>query len=364
VGGLGAGQRPQALVRLDVTTAVEEVVDEHDEVDVGSAVLRSPTGELLAVVYSADRLEWHFHDEEFERRCTAARALHRGDVQAVSLSEDESRWVVTFNDDREPGATFSFDATSGDGDFLFKPRPKLDPEALAPMRPVTITSRDGLSLPSLLTLPLGGGSTGLPMVLLVHGGPWARDAWGYHPEVQYLANRGYAVLQVNYRGSDGFGKSFTHAAEREFGRKMLAYVGPSSLVTLIRSFPPYWRPFLQGSWFRYVGDPGTEEEPVEEVVADLLDRSPLTHVDRITTPLMVVQGANDPRVTKVESDQIVAALRARGVDVEYLVKDDEGHGFANPENRLDLYRAMERFLAQHLGGEVPQGEPVPATSTS
>jgi dipeptidyl aminopeptidase/acylaminoacyl peptidase len=128
------------------------------------------------------------------------------------------------------------------------------------------------------------------------------------------------------------------------------YVGPSSLVTLVRSFPPYWRPFLMGSWYRYVGDPGTEEEPDDEVVADLLARSPLSRVDAIRTPLLVVQGANDPRVTKQEADQIVAALAARGVDVEYLVKDDEGHGFANPENRLDLYRAMERFLAEHLGG--------------
>jgi dipeptidyl aminopeptidase/acylaminoacyl peptidase len=212
---------------------------------------------------------------------------------------------------------------------------------------------------------------------------------------------------VNYRGSTGRGKAFTHAAERELGRKMhddlvdavawavdggvadpdriavyggsyggyaalcgvtftpdlfaaaISYVGPSSLVTLIRSFPPYWRPFLEGTWFRYVGDPGTEEEPDEEVVLDLLERSPLTHVDRITTPLMVVQGANDPRVTKVESDQIVAALRARGVEVEYLVKDDEGHGFANPENRLDLYRAMERFLARHLGGRREPEVPAP-----
>ncbi|HUF33184.1 MAG TPA: S9 family peptidase [Acidimicrobiales bacterium] len=386
------------LVRLRLDSGEEEIVDEHPDVDLASAVIRERTGELLAAVYVVERLEWHFHDDTFEAACQAARRLHHGDLQGVTMSEDEQRWVVVFNDDREPGVTFSFDAGTAAGEFLFKPRPKLDPEALAPMRPVTITSRDGLSLSSFLTLPLGVEPTGLPMVLLVHGGPWAQDVWGYQPEVQLLANRGYAVLQVNYRGSTGYGKGFTHAAEREFGRKMhddlvdavewaikegvadadrvaiyggsyggyaslcgvtftpdlfaaaIAYVGPSSLVTLIRSFPAYWRPFLQGSWFRYVGDPGTEEEPVEEVVADLLDRSPLTHVDRITTPLMVVQGANDPRVTKVESDQIVAALEERGVEVEYLVKDDEGHGFANPENRLDLYRAMEQFFARHLGG--------------
>ena len=392
------GTDRKRLVRLSVVDAEEEVVDEHPDVDLTTAVLRDRTGELLAAVYLTERLEWHHHDEVFGRRVEAARALHRGDLQGISRDEAEERWVVTFNDDREPGVTFSFDARTGQGEFLFKPRPKLDPEALAPMRSVVLTSRDGLPLHSLLTLPLAGPRTGLPMVLLVHGGPWAQDVWGYQPEVQLLANRGYAVLQVNYRGSTGRGKSFTHAAEGEFGRKMhddlvdavawavaegvadparvaiyggsyggyaalcgvtftpdlfaaaIAYVGPSSLVTLIRSFPPYWRPFLQGTWFRYVGDPGTEEEPDEAVVADLLERSPLTYVDRITTPLMVVQGANDPRVTKVESDQIVAALRARGVDVEYLVKDDEGHGFANPENRLDLYRAMERFLAEHLGG--------------
>lgn len=401
------GTDRKRLVRLSTATGEEAVVDEHPAVDLATALLRDRTGELLAAVYVEERLTWHFHDAGFEAAGEAARRLHHGDLQGISLSDDERRWVVTFNDDREPGVTFSFDAARGEGDFLFKPRPKLDPEVLAPMRPVTITSRDGLALPSLLTLPLGVAPTGLPMVLLVHGGPWAQDVWGYQPEVQLLANRGYAVLQVNYRGSTGYGKAFTHAAEGEFGRKMhddlvdavtwavgqgiadpartaiyggsyggyaalcgvtltpelfaaaISYVGPSSLVTLIRSFPPYWRPFLQGTWFRYVGDPGTEEEPDEAVVADLLERSPLTHVERITTPLMVVQGANDPRVTKVESDQIVAALRERGVAVEYLVKDDEGHGFANPENRLDLYRAMERFLARHLGGRA-EGAGAPA----
>ena len=411
------GADRKRLVRLDTTTAEEEVVDSHPDVDLATAVTRSRTGELLAAVYVVERLVWHHHDDGFAAAFEAATGLHHGDLQGVTTSDDEQRWVVVFNDDREPGVTYSFDVATGEGTFLFKPRPKLDPAVLSPMEPVTVTSRDGLELHSLLTLPVeadpvdgltpdGEGETPegegtrspLPMVLLVHGGPWAQDMWGYQPEVQLLTNRGYAVLQVNYRGSTGYGKAFTHAAEGEFGRKMhddlidavewavregvadaerigiyggsyggyaalcgvtftpdvfaaaIAYVGPSSLVTLIRSFPPYWRPFLKGTWFRYVGDPGTEEEPDDEVVADLLARSPLSYVERITTPLMVVQGANDPRVTKVESDQIVAALAERGVDVEYLVKDDEGHGFANPENRLDLYRAMEHFFARHLGG--------------
>ena len=265
------------------------------------------------------------------------------------------------------------------------------------MRPVRIDSRDGLALHSYLTLPLDVEPRGLPAVLLVHGGPWARDAWGYDPEVQLLANRGYAVLQVNYRGSTGFGKAFTHAAEHEFAGRMhddlidgvelaggrghrrprpgrhlrrlvrratppwwarpsrptsspppSASSGPSSLVTLVRSFPAYWRPFLASTWFRYVGDPDDPEQ-----LADLEARSPLDAGGRdIRCPLLVIQGANDPRVTKAESDQIVAALRARGVTVEYLVKDDEGHGFVKPENRMDAYGAIERFFATHLGGRV------------
>lgn len=396
--GSAVGVDKERLVRLDVATGEETPVDSDDEVDLLAPILRERTGELLATVYSKDRLVWHYFDDEVESKIEAARALHRGDLQGLSWDATETKLVVTFNDDREPGVTFFFDASTGNGDFLFKPRPKLDPDDLAPMTPVRIESRDGYTLHSLLTLPVGVEPANLPMVLLVHGGPWARDAWGYQPEVQLLANRGYAVLQVNYRGSTGFGKTFQHAAEHEFAGRMhddlidavqwaikqgyadparvgiyggsyggyatlvgvtftpdvfaaaIAYVGPSSLVTLIRSFPPYWHPFMEATWFRYVGNPGTEEEPNEEVVADLLARSPITYVDRIVTPLLVVQGANDPRVTKIESDQIVAALRERGVSVDYIVKDDEGHGFANPENRLDLYRAMERFFAEHLGG--------------
>ncbi|MDP8955008.1 MAG: S9 family peptidase [Actinomycetota bacterium] len=386
------------LVRLDLASGEETEVHAHDEVDLGGPILRSRTGELLAVLYMVDRLEVAFFDDDFERKWRRASELHHGDLAGVSMDDDETTWVVSFDDDREPGATFLLDTDTGEAQFLFRPRPKLDPATLAPMQTLRIESRDGYPLHCCLTLPLGVEPAGLPMVLVVHGGPWARDSWGYDPEAQFLANRGYAVLQVNYRGSTGFGKAFMHAAEHEFAAKMhddlldavewavgagiadrervaiyggsyggyatlvgvtftpevfaaaIDYVGPSSLVTLVRSFPAYWRPFLQGSWYRFVGDPGTEEEPNEEVVADLWARSPLSRVDAIRTPLLVVQGANDPRVTKQEADQIVAALRERGVDVEYLCKDDEGHGFSNPENRLDLYRAMERFLAEHLGG--------------
>jgi dipeptidyl aminopeptidase/acylaminoacyl peptidase len=396
--GSARGTDLTRLVRLDLATGEESEVHSHPEVDLGGPILRARTGELLAVTNMVDRLEVAFFDADFEGKWAQAATLHHGDVAGVSMDDDETTWVVSFDDDREPGATFRLDTLSGESKFLFRPRPKLDPATLAPMQTVRITSRDGYTLHCCLTLPLGLEPEGLPMVLVVHGGPWARDTWGYDPEAQFLANRGYAVLQVNYRGSTGFGKAFMHAAEHEFAGRMhddlidavewavkrgtadrdrvaiyggsyggyatlvgvtftpdvfaaaIDYVGPSSLVTLVRSFPAYWRPFLQGSWFRFVGDPGTEEEPNEEVVADLWARSPLSKVDAIRTPLLVVQGANDPRVTKQEADQIVAALGERGVQVEYLLKDDEGHGFANPENRLDLYRAMERFLAEHLGG--------------
>ena len=239
------------------------------------------------------------------------------------------------------------------------------------------------------------------MVLLVHGGPWARDDWGYQPEVQFFSNRGYAVLQVNYRGSTGYGKSFYNAAVKQFAERMHTdlmdgvewavrrgvadprkiciyggsyggyatlvgvtftpdafvcaadYVGPSSLVTLVESFPAYWRPFMEGSWFRFVGDPSN---PADR--ADMWRRSPLSRVDSIRTPLLIIQGANDPRVTRREADQLAIALRDRGVAVSYLVAGDEGHGFLNPENRLAAYRAIEQLFGRYLGGRVQAEVPL------
>ncbi|WP_217914118.1 S9 family peptidase [Miltoncostaea marina] len=381
------------LVELDPADGSEREIDADDEVDLAAPLVSDRTGELLGAAYVRDRVVLHAFDERFARDWEAIRRLHPGDPHITGQDADETMFVVSFDDDRDPGAAYLYDRATGASRLLHRSRPWLDPETLAPMRPVTITSRDGLPLRSYLTLPLGAEPRDLPAVLVVHGGPWARDTWGYDPQAQMLANRGYAVLQVNYRGSTGFGKRFMHAAEREFAGRMhddlidavewlvgegiadrrrvgiyggsyggyaalvgatftpdvfaavVSMVGPSSLVTLVRSFPPYWRPLLASTWFRYVGDPDDPEQ-----LADLEARSPLNRVDRITAPLLVIQGANDPRVTKAESDQIVEALRARGVAVEYLVKDDEGHGFVKPENRMDAFRAIERFLARHLGG--------------
>jgi len=391
--GSARGSDLERLVELDPADGSERELDRDEEADLAGPVISDLSGELLGAAYLRDRTVMHAFDERFGRDWEAVRALHPGDPRITGQDADETAWVVAFDDDRDPGATFLFDRETSEAELLYRSRPWLNPETLAPMRAVTITSRDGLALHSYLTLPLAMEPRELPAVLLVHGGPWARDAWGYDPQAQFLANRGYAVLQVNYRGSTGFGKRFTHAAEHEFAGRMhddlidgvewlvgegiadrsrigiyggsyggyaalvgatftpdvfaavVSVVGPSSLVTLVRSFPPYWRPFLASTWFRYVGDPDDPEQ-----LADLEARSPLNRVDAIRAPLLVVQGANDPRVTKAESDQIVAALRARGVEVEYLVKDDEGHGFVKPENRMDAYRAIERFFAKHLGG--------------
>lgn len=393
--GSARGSDLLRLVELDPADGSEREIDRDDEVDLSGPVVSDLTGELLGAFYLRDRVVLHAFDERLARDWERVRALHPGDPRISGQDERETAFIVSFDDDRDPGATYLFDRETGEAEFLYRSRPWLDPATLAPMRPVTVTSRDGLPLHSYLTLPLDAEPRDLPAVLVVHGGPWARDAWGYDPQAQLLANRGYAVLQINYRGSTGFGKSFMHAAEHEFAGRMhddlidgvewlvgegiadrervgiyggsyggyaalvgatftpdvfaavVSVVGPSSLVTLVRSFPPYWRPLLASTWFRYVGDPDDPEQ-----LADLEARSPLNRVDEIVAPLLVIQGANDPRVTKAESDQIVAALRSRGVEVEYLVKDDEGHGFVKPENRMDAYGTIERFFARHLGGRV------------
>jgi dipeptidyl aminopeptidase/acylaminoacyl peptidase len=290
---------------------------------------------------------------------------------------------------------------------LFVTRPELEGKPLAPMYGRELKARDGLTLVAMLTLPVGASSRNdgipdkpLPMILNVHGGPWAQDKYGYHSEAQWMANRGYAVLQVNYRGSTGFGKNFIEAANREFGGKMhddlidavkwavdnrvttpdkvaiyggsyggyatlvgmtftpttfacgVDIVGPSSLVSLIESFPPYWKPFLEGTWYRRVGNP---EKPADR--EHLLSRSPITKMANIQRPLLIAQGANDPRVTKKESDQIVHAMVGKKIPVTYVVYADEGHGFARPENRVSFYAITEGFLSRCLGGRFePMGQ--------
>ncbi|MCK5489733.1 MAG: S9 family peptidase, partial [Gemmatimonadetes bacterium] len=352
---------------------------------------------ILATFYVGDTVRIYPKRADIEKASADLRALNPGSPNLGNSTRDERMWIASFDSPTDPGPTYLYDKESGEAEFLFRPRPWLKSDELAGMRPVSYESRDGLEIHAYLTVPKGVEAKNLPLVLLVHGGPWARDNWGYQPEAQMLANRGYGVLQINYRGSTGYGKAFYNAAEREFGRKMhddlidgvqwaidqgiadpekvaiyggsyggyatlvgmtftpevfacgVDYVGPSSLITLIESFPAYWRPFLEGSWYRFVGDPSVEADR-----EDMRSRSPLFFVDQIEDPLLIVQGANDPRVTKLEADQLAVALRDRGIDVKYILAENEGHGFANPDNRMALYRSMELFLAECLGGRVQE----------
>ncbi|PNG95719.1 S9 family peptidase [Streptomyces malaysiensis] len=390
--------------RLDLATGEETVVDSHPlfDLDTRSTVfptLPSPlirdrsTGELIGVRYLGERQVIHPLDPHFAAVLENLEKLSDGDLSAISSDASGQRWVVAFTHDRDPGVTYYYDHSTGESRPLFRPMPSLEPETLAPMTPVTITARDGLALPSYLTLPVAAEPAGLPLVLLVHGGPWSRDSWGYNPVVQLLANRGYALLQVNFRGSTGYGKAFLRAGIGELAGKMhedlidavewavgegyadrdrvaifggsyggyaalvgvtftpdvfaaaIDFCGPSNLVTFLRTVPEFVKPQLVNNWYLYAGNPDDTEQERQ-----LRTRSPISRVDEIRTPLMVVQGGNDVRVVRAESDQVVEALRARGIEVEYLVKDDEGHGFVNPENNIDVYRAADRFLARHLGG--------------
>jgi dipeptidyl aminopeptidase/acylaminoacyl peptidase len=297
---------------------------------------------------------------------------------------------VGFDTDTGPSAFYAFDRSTRSGRFLFHTRPALTGYQLAPRDPISFTARDGLTIHGYVSFPPGVERRNLPLVLNVHGGPWHRDTWGYDPEAQWLTNRGYVSLQVNFRGSTGYGKHFLNAGDREWGGKMqddltdavrwavergfadpgrvaiyggsyggyaalagaaftpdlfccaVDIVGPSNLLTFIDTIPPYWSAYLS-MMHRRVGHPEKDRD-------FLVARSPLNSVHQIRIPLLIAQGANDPRVKQSESEQIVAALKEKGIEYEYLLFPDEGHGFAKPENRLKFYEAAERFLARHLGG--------------
>ena len=400
--GSNEGTDRTRLVRLDVADGKQYAVDSHPTFDVDTraqvwAGLPEPliqsraTGELLGVRYLGERQVIQALDPHFADVLAGLQKLSDGDIGLLSSDLKGRKWVVSFNHDRDPGVTYLYDHDTGEGRLLYRPYPHLDPEQLAPMLPVTIPSRDGLDLHSYLTLPVGVEARNLPLVLAVHGGPWARDGWMYAPAVQLLANRGYAVLQVNFRGSAGYGKAFQKAAIGEFAGKMhddlidgvnwavdqgyadpdrvaifggsyggyatlvgvtftpdvfaaaIDYVGISDLSNFMRTLPEIARPHLANNWHLFVGNPDDPEQ-----LADMLARSPITKVDQIKTPLLVIQGANDVRVVQAESDNLVEALRARGVEVEYMVKEDEGHGFVNPDNVIDMFNAVDRFLEKHL----------------
>ncbi|WP_313815545.1 S9 family peptidase [Citricoccus sp.] len=358
------------------------------------------TGRILAARFTGPRPHIEVIDPDFAETYSALSQLSDGVLGSLSSDTTGQRWVATFVHDRDPDVAWFYDHSTGHSRRLFRSYPHLDPADLVPMEPVAFSARDGLPLHGFLTLPvdlpgdlpLGLPPCGLPLVLLVHGGPWVHDAWGYSPQAQFLANRGYAVLQVNYRGSSGYGRRHTHAGVGEFAGAMhedlldavdwsiaqgiadpgrigimgasfggyaalvgaaftpdrfaaaVDIVGIADLTSFIRSLPPVSRPYLASNWYAYAGDPDVPEQE-----AQMHARSPLTYVDRITTPLLIAHGANDARVPRAESDTIVDSLRERGVAVDYLLADDEGHGFGNPENQISLQHAIEKHFAHHLG---------------
>lgn len=384
------------LVLLDPVSLQEEIVesDPEGEVDFGGALFAQDTDELAATVYVGDRVRIYPQDERFRRDLALLKErLPEGELSFASATLDMRLQLVAVTRDVDSGSVYLYDRKSGRVDLLYRSRPDLPSEHLAPMQAIRYRARDGLEIPAYLTLPKGVEAKNLSTVIVPHGGPWARDTWGYDSFAQFLANRGYAVLQPNFRGSAGYGKQFLNAGNREWGigamqhditdgvkhvveqgiadPKRVAifggsyggyatlagvtftpelyaagvpYVAPSNLITLIESFPAYWGPFMK-IWHLRVGNPADEKDR-----ADLVARSPLFKAENIRVPLLVVHGLNDPRVKKSESDQIVVALRERGLPVEYLVAPDEGHGFRAPENRLALAAKLEEFLAQHLGG--------------
>jgi dipeptidyl aminopeptidase/acylaminoacyl peptidase len=378
------------LVRLDLATGEQQVLAEDPDADVAGLRIHPDTREPQIVTFLKDRMEYRVLDQALAPDLAAIRALDPGDPSLLAADDADETWLIGFNNDTSAVSYYSYDRRTRTGRFLFEARPELRRYQLAPMEPVTFTARDGLTIHGYVTFPLDAPRASLPVVLDVHGGPWARDAWGYDPEAQWLANRGYLVLQVNFRGSTGYGKAFVNAGDREWGGRMhddlvdavahvtglgwadparvaiyggsyggyaalvgaaftpelfrcaVDIVGPSNLKTLIETIPPYWAPMV-AQFHQRVGDPATDSD-------FLWSRSPLSRARDIRIPLLIAQGANDPRVKQAESEQIVAALTDAGIDHEYLLFPDEGHGFAKPGNRLRFYAAAEQFLARYLGG--------------
>lgn len=389
------GRDRAALLARDWQTGADRLLAEHPKADISRVLANPRTGVVEAAGAQHLALEWIPLDERVGADLERLHGALPGEVEVADRTLDDTSWIVSAGAAEQPMAYHLYDRRSGDITELFTTRPELKSYRLAPMRSEVIRARDGLELVSYLTLPAGAERrplAPLPMVLLVHGGPWARDAYGFNPQHQWLADRGWAVLSVNFRGSVGFGKAFVNAGDLEWGRKMhddlldalawavkggiadpgriavmgasyggyatlagLAFtpdvfccgvdiVGPSNLETLLATIPPYWAAFFE-NLARRVGDPRTEAGRKL-----LQERSPLHAADRITKPLLIGQGANDPRVKQAESDQIIAAMRARGLPVTYVLYPEEGHGFAVPENRISFYAIAEAFLAAHLGG--------------
>ena len=383
------------LVLLDVVSMKESFVekDPQNRVDFGNANFSDVTRSILVTSYTDEKERLYWKDKQFEADYKIIEKELPGLLlDFTSSTADENLWLINAYSDTDPGAAYLFDRKTKKISFQYRPRPEIPIKSLAPMKAIKYKSSDGLEIPAYLVLPKGVPAKNLPMVAFPHGGPWGRDYWGYSSFAQFLANRGYAVLLPNFRASTGYGKKFLDAGNKQWGDKMqdditwgikylisegivdakhvgimggsyggyatlagvaftpdlyaaaVSIVGPSNLITLLNSIPAYWESIRKLFYLR-MGDPTTDEGK-----AQLTRQSPLTSVDKIKTPLLVAQGANDPRVNKAESEQIVNALRKRNFPVEYILAPDEGHGFARPVNNMAMLAAAEKFLATYLGG--------------
>ena len=396
-----------ALKKLEISTRKEEIIAQDPKFDVTDVLINPDTYKPEAVCFGKERSEWQALDvkvkEDFEviskihdgdlffgNRLNIEHKQRGGDLFFGNRTFNDDLWIISFIDDNGPIPFYIYDRKTKKAEFLFFNRPDLSKYKLSPMKPISFTSRDGLTIHSYITYPLFKSQKKLPMVLFVHGGPWSRDSWEYNPEAQWFANRGYVCLQVNFRGSSGYGKKFVNAGNKEWGRKMhndlvdavgwaiknanidpdkvaifgrsyggyaalvgatftpdlfccaVDIVGPSNLNTLINSIPSYWKS-LKMQLLKRVGNPETEKD-------FLNSRSPLFKIDQIKIPMLIAQGANDPRVKQSEAEQVVAAMKEKGIEYEYVLFPDEGHVFYKPQNELKFFATVEKFLAKHLGG--------------
>jgi dipeptidyl aminopeptidase/acylaminoacyl peptidase len=396
----GAGVDLTKLELFNPTTGNEELVesDPLKRVDFGGTSFSEVSDELIATTYEDERVRIYWKDKSYEADYKfLQKQLPGRDIAFASSTKDERLCLIAAYSDTEPGERYLFDRQTKKLTLQYRSREKLNRGYLAPVKAVRYKSSDGLEIPAYLTLPKGIAPKNLPVVVFPHGGPWARDSWGYNPFAQFWANRGYAVLQPNFRGSTGYGKKFIDAGNKQWGDKMqdditwgvkylvaqgvgdpkrlgimggsyggyatlagvtftpdlyaaaVDYVGPSNLITLLETIPPYWEAGRQ-LFYQRMGDPTTPEGK-----AQLNRQSPLNSANKIKTPLLVVQGANDPRVNKREADQIVIALRDRAFPVEYIVAPDEGHGFQRPVNNMAMFSEAEKFFAKYLGGRYQEG---------
>ncbi|MGC2110958.1 MAG: S9 family peptidase [Candidatus Korobacteraceae bacterium] len=382
------------LLEIDIATGARKVLASDPQFDIEGVVTQPKSNALEVVTFVKQRIEYDFIDPKIKEDYDTLKKVHTGDIVSLSRSLDDNRWVVTYVSDDAPVYWYLYDRPAKKATLLFSNRPALEKYQLSKMEPIEYAARDSMKIYGYLTTPAGAPAKNLPMVVFVHGGPWGRDVWGYNSYAQWLSNRGYAVLQVNFRGSTGYGKQYVNAGDRQWAGTMhtdlldgkdwavkrgvaeankvcimggsyggyatlagLAFspeafscgvdiVGPSNLNTLLKTIPPYWSTILS-TFHKRMGD--TEEF--------LNSQSPLFKASQIKAPLLIGQGANDPRVNKAESDQIVAAMRKNGEPVEYYVFPDEGHGFVRPTNNMAFNAAAENFLAKYLGGRAEPPSP-------